>query len=125
MKIEKGAPLPYSKWDMRAKGHKGPDLYLCPTGCAGCLYPPDSLSKHVFDKKILKEKCFYADDIWLKCMAYLKGTKVVLTDVDNPECIDLIGENKAGLAKVNVLNNKNDEQMADVSKYYGITWDEE
>lgn len=125
MKIKGGAPLPYSKWEMRAKGHKGPDLLLCPTGCAGCLYPPGSLSDHVFDKEVLKEKCFYADDIWLKCMAYLNGTKAVLTDVNTPECIDLIGENKTGLAKVNVLSNKNDEQMVNVSNYYGITWDEE
>ena len=125
MKVEGGAPLPYSKWEMRAKGHKGPDLLLCPTGCAGCLYPPGSLSEHVFDKEVLKEKCFYADDIWLKCMAYLNGTKAVLSDLDNPECIDLIGENRTGLAKINVLNNMNDEQMTNVSKYYGITWKKE
>lgn len=123
MRIEKGTLQPYSKWKMRARGYKGPDLLLCPTGCAGCLYPPDSLSEHVFDKEVLLDKCLYADDIWLKCMGYMRGTMTVLTDIDNPEIIDVIGTSKAGLARVNVLNNMNDQQMYNVSKHYNIRWE--
>ena len=114
--------LPYEKWDKLSKGYMGPDLYLFPTSGAGCLYPPNSLSNHVFDKEIFKNICFYADDIWLKCMAFLVKTEVLLTSIDNPEVIDIYGTKKNGLAKLNVQQNLNDTQIVAVTKYYDIKW---
>lgn len=118
-----GKLLPYNNWEYRAKGCKGVNIMYCPTGAAGVLYPPHSLSEHVFDKEVLKELCFWADDIWLKCMSYLKGTEVALTGKNNPEIIDIVGANKKGLAKVNVEQNLNDTQLKAVSDYYNIKWD--
>lgn len=117
-----GELLPYDSWIYRAKGCYGEDAMLCPTGCGGTLYPPYSLSEHIFDSEVIKKICFYADDIWLKCMGYMKGTKVALTDRDNPEVIDVAGANKNGLAQVNVEQKLNDKQMRAVCNYYGIKW---
>lgn len=122
MMVKNGVILPYSEWNMRALGCIGPDLYLCPTGCGGCLYPPRCLSKHVFEVEIIKKICFYADDIWLKCMEYIAGTKVILTGKDNPEIIDIIGGKNTGLAKINIEQNLNDKQLNAVTSYYDIKW---
>lgn len=122
MKKRDGQLLPYNSWTYRAKGYSGVNIMFCPTGCAGILYPPHSLSEYVFDKEVLKKICFFADDIWLKCMGYLNGTEVVLTGKDNPEVIDVIGANKMGLAKLNVEEDFNTKQLKEVSKYYRIEW---
>lgn len=117
-----GKLLPYNSWIYRAKGYTGINIMFCPTGCAGVLYPPHSLSEHVFDSDVIRELCLFADDIWLKCMSYLKGTEVVLTEKDNPETIDIAGANKTGLAQLNVGQDLNDKQIKAVSDYYNIEW---
>ena len=71
---------------------------------------------------MIRELCLFADDIWLKCMSYLKGTEVVLTEKDNPETIDIAGANKTGLAQLNVGQDLNDKQIKAVSDYYNIEW---
>lgn len=122
MKKKDGKLLPYNQWNWRAVDCMGPDLYLCATGGAGCLYPPHCLSEHIFDKETLKKYCFLADDIWLKCMEYLVGTEVVLTEKNHPEVYDVLGAKDNGLAKVNVEQGSNDSQLRDVAAYYGIRW---
>lgn len=117
-----GKVADYDNWKYRARGVRGPSLLLCPTGCAGCLYPPKSVSSHVFDVEQIQQICFFADDIWLKCMSFMVGTKVVLTRINNPEIFDTEGTNKSGLAKLNVEQNLNDKQFQEVSNYYSIKW---
>lgn len=122
MIIENKTVLPYNKWSYRAKGEIGPSMYLCATGGAGCLYPPHLISEHVFDKEVFQELCFYADDIWLKCMEKICNIPVVLTDRDNPEIITTLGSNEGGLASSNVEGGKNDQQFRAVTEYYNIKW---
>ncbi len=114
--------LPYNQWNYRAKGYIGPDHYLCATGGAGCLYPPHLLSEHVFDKEVFREICFYADDIWLKCMERMNNIPVVLTGINNPEIISIIDTSEGGLAQMNVEEGKNDQQLRAVTEYYKIKW---
>lgn len=122
MKFDGTQLLPYDKWNQLAKGCKGPDLYLCQTGGAGCLYPPGSLDENVFNISLIKQLCPLADDLWLKSMSFIKKTKVVLTGENNPEIIDVIGNKENGLARVNVENNKNDQQLNAMTKYFQINW---
>lgn len=117
-----GELKPYNAWNWLAKGTRGPSLSLFATGGAGCLYFPNSLSKHVFDKNICIKYCLNADDVWLKCMSFINGTEVVITGIDNPEIIDVVGNKDNGLAKQNVSDGNNDNQLVAVSKYYGIDW---
>ena len=113
MKKENGTVLPYNNWYYRAMGCIGPNLYLCAMGCGGCLY---------LNREVFKEICFFADDIWLKCMEYINKVPVVLTGANNPEVISVIGSNEGGLAQSNVEDNKNDLQFRAVSEYYNIKW---
>lgn len=123
MKFENGAPKPYMAWNMLAKGCTSPSLTLCATGGAGCLYPPGCLSEHVFDKEVFMSICLYADDLWLKCMSYIKGTQTVLSEKDNPEIITVKNKkDDGGLAAINVVGQKNDEQLLSVTNYYHIEW---
>ena len=114
---------PYNKWSSRAPGCAGPDLYLCATGCSGCLYPSHTLSEHVFEKDVFMKICYYADDIWLKCMEYLVKTPVVLTGINNPEIFTIAGTSEGGLAQTNVEDGKNDQQLMAVTEHYDIKWD--
>ena len=122
MIIQDGTLLPYNKWKYRAAGCIGPDLYLCATGCAGCLYPPTLLPNEVFNKDVFKEKCFLADDLWLKCMEQINHVPTVLTGVNNPEIISTIGSDEGGLARSNVEEGKNDQQLKSVTEHYNIKW---
>ena len=122
MKIENNTVLPYNKWNYRAVGCAGPDVYLCATGCAGCLYPPNLLPEEVFNAEVFKEICFFADDLWLKCMEQINLIPTVLTGINNPEIITTIGSNVGGLAQSNVEDGKNDQQFKSVTEYYDIAW---
>ena len=53
---------------------------LLPIGVAGVLYPSGCMYKDVLDKRLIKELCLTADDIWLTCMALLNGTQKIQTD---------------------------------------------
>ncbi len=117
-----GKLLPYGKWNYLAKGCIGPSRYLCATGGAGCLYFPGALVEETFDKEKIKSLCLGADDIWLKCMSFLKGTKIVLTGINNPEIIDVRDNKKNGLAKQNVEMDMNDVQLLAVTEHYRIDW---
>lgn len=116
------SPLPYSKWNTKVRKSNSPGITLCPTGCGGVLYPPKSLDQRVFEKDVFMEICKYADDLWLKCMSFLNGTMIMISENNIPEIIDVISNKKNGLAKINVEEDFNTVQLNDVIKYYGINW---
>lgn len=116
---------PYSLWEMLAPGRKGPSMNLFATTGGGCLFPPHILPQEAFNKEAIHSYCINADDVWIKCMSYYNNVKVVLTDKDNPEIIEIMSLHKDGLAKQNVVNNMNDHQLRAVSDYYGIKWEPE
>ena len=122
MVFSNGVIQPYCFWEKLAGNSNAPDSLLCATGGAGCLYPPGSLSEHVFDKDVFSSLCLYADDIWMKCMEVLVNTKVVLTQPNPPEIITVYYDKKGSLASFNVINNQNDNQLKAVTNYYHIDW---
>lgn len=117
-----GSLLPYKKWNWLARDVVGPSIYIFATGGAGCLFFPGCVSDHLFDKEVILSKCLFADDVWLKCMSFMQGTKVVLTGINNPEILDLFGNKENGLAQKNVIQDMNDKQLKAVSEYYHIDW---
>lgn len=110
----------YEKWSTGSKNILGPDKLLMPTGSGGVLYPPGVLNKQVFEKETIKKICFFADDIWLKCMSFLNGTYVVKVHKMFPELFTVKNSNKTGLAKFNVEQAMNDEQIINVIQHYNI-----
>jgi len=113
---------PYEEWVNNNVKIEKPSLLLCPTGVGGVLYPPDSVHEEVFNEKNIKDLCFFADDIWLKFMSLKKRIKVVRS-TDFPQALFTITPaQKESLAKINVDNGKNDEQLKNLIDYY-YNWD--
>ena len=110
----------YNHWIDQYRKELNPSNAIIATGNAGVLYPPNSLDERAFDIEAIKKYCFEADDIWLKCMAILKGTKYIWVPndvVDLPE-VDCVG--KMTLSKENVVQNKNDKYLKNVMEHYKI-----
>ncbi|WP_117149336.1 hypothetical protein [Paraliobacillus zengyii] len=119
IQYEEDEVLPYSKW-LRKVDIIYPSYALCPTGCGGVLYPPNSLNESVFRKNDIKELCINADDLWLKIMSLLNQTKAVKTDPNMIGFIDIIQTQKVKLTKLNVGENMNDIQLKNILKKYKI-----
>jgi hypothetical protein len=90
---------------------------IFPTGGAGAIYPPHSLSPDVIDIEKINKLCPYGDDIWFWAMAKLKGTGYTIIKNCIRE-IQGIGIDNDGLWKINVVNKKNDEQIQNIIKEY-------
>ena len=116
-KDKEGCLLPYKEWEWET-GSLCDDEYIFPTGTGGVLYPPESLHKEVFNEKIFLEKCEYADDIWLYFMFRLNGYMAKKVDV-SLDFYSWRGTEKNGLARINVVNKKNDIQMKNLIEVYG------
>lgn len=91
----------YEHWPAVNYQEYNPDLIFI--GCAGILYPPNSLHKDAFDIDAIKRLAFSTDDIWLSCMARINGTPMLSTGYDYhhlqtliPGNVTLIGHNAQG-----------------------------
>ncbi|MBU3207627.1 glycosyltransferase family 2 protein [Clostridium algidicarnis] len=110
----------YLNWDYASPNLTGPDELLIPTGGAGALYPPKSLNEEVFNINSIKSLCPNADDIWLKCMGFMNGTKVVKVYPLYSEMFSVFNSDKDGLAKSNVIGGENDIQFKNIIDHYSI-----
>lgn len=118
--IENNKILPYRKWKHNSSNILFPTNCLFQTGGGGTLYPPNSFSKEAFDKDLIKDLCFYADDVWVKFMSFLNHKKIVTNSYynkDNPS----VGKTQIEkLATQNVILGGNDSQINDVIKHFKI-----
>jgi len=109
---------PYRKWKHNVTDTQ-PSFLLLATGGAGTLYPPGSLHKDVFNKELLRELCFYADDLWLKIMSLRKDIKIATNNMFNKDFASVGKSQRTKLVSVNVLQGGNDEQLNKLLIYYG------
>lgn len=63
---------------------------------------------------------FHADDVWLKMMAYLQGTKIITNKFYNKDFITVSKTQKEKLVSTNVIMGGNDEQLKNILDYYNI-----
>lgn len=113
-----GRPIPYMEWGWGAPGLAGPSRLLFATGTSGVIYPPASLSSHVFDVDVMRALCPTADDIWFKAMSLLAATavqKVRATSLDFPQ---IPGTDRRALWPVNFARNH--IQLQQVFDYYEL-----
>ena len=68
-----GALLPYLNWKLVDSTE--PSLFVFPVCVMGILYPPRSLHSEVFNIAAFRKLCPKADDIWMKAMSLLAGTR--------------------------------------------------
>ncbi len=112
----------YVNWEFECDSLE-PSKLVFPTGCAGCLYPPKSLSLEVLNKEVFMSICPYADDVWFKCMSLLNGTLCQKVFTHNKGGNDFIASEFSldnGLYNLNVGQSKNDEQIKAVFDKYNL-----
>ncbi len=118
--IKDGKVLPYRKWNHNAKNIVEPSHQLLQTGGAGTVYPPGSLSPNVLDKERILELSFHADDIWLKMMALINGTKIITNKLYNKDFVTVSKTQNEKLVSTNVLEGGNDMQLKNICDYYNV-----
>lgn len=124
MSFDKNGKLkPYCSWSWCGNSLIPSHLHFATTG-AGTLFPPHSLDDEVFNESIFADICFYADDVWVNCMAIKKGTMIKKTETHNPKGEDyLVNEDMqdVGLFNKNTSSeNGNDKQLKAVFEKYDL-----
>lgn len=118
---DKGKILPYNNWSKEQEKEN----IIFPVGVGGILYPPHSLHKDVLKENLFMSLCPLADDIWFWFMA-IKGMshhKIILSEKMHHYSFDSIYQyfhKGSALTHSNSQNNKNDEQISNLFKYYNI-----
>ena len=107
--------LPYHYWIKETRALIGyPSMQLLATGGAGCLYPPNTFPKELFEKEIIVNTCPHADDLWMKAMEIIVEIPVVvaftymLHYISGSQEETLFSQNK---------NGGNDEQLEKIINY--------
>lgn len=109
--------LPYEYWIKEFKEWLlKPSYQLFATSGAGTLYPPSCMHSFLFNKEAISETCRNADDLWLKAMQVLNDTPVVLAQ-DRYGIHYVPGTQVETLTNTNVLEDGNDIQLANISKW--------
>jgi len=107
--------LNYQKWIFDYNKEKKPSMQLLATGVGGVLYPPDILE--ISDKNLEEiNKCFYADDIYLKVLEIRKNIPVIWVEntwlQPKPFSKEIDKQIKEkGLWRINTLKNRNDDYI--------------
>ena len=106
---EQGEFLPYNDWP--DNGREAPSLATLAVGCSGILYPPGAVVKEAFDQEKLQKYALAVDDLWLKCMELLAGTKTVNCNQTILVYYNILSTRKSGLWVSNTGQQKNNDKV--------------
>ena len=115
-----GALLPYDQWEPYCTSIKEPSLELVALGVEGVLYPPHCMSAEAFNLDAIRKYSLRNDDLWLKMMQLLSGTKVVRVPVKSNRKIEIMKAQKIALYKSNVNKGQNDLYIQNIVSAYNI-----
>lgn len=101
----------YNNWINNYTISKKPSFKLIATGIGGVLYPPNCLDKRAFDKQSIMQTSLRQDDLWLKFMEVLNGTKTVWASNKCPEPYTIENSQTVCLSHENVANFQNDNAI--------------
>lgn len=118
----------YMDWEWEYQKENSPSIQIVATGGAGTLYPPKLMEQnYLFQTELIQMLSPTADDLWLKIMQVLKGTKVVLCDRKiEKERINfdiLLNEQTGSLQAENVHQNMNNIYMKRLMEHFKLTKD--
>ncbi|MDD2362780.1 MAG: glycosyltransferase [Oscillospiraceae bacterium] len=109
---------PYNEWMAVKRKEELKSEEIIPIGVGGVLYPPNTLSPIVFNRKEILNLCLHTDDLWLKTMSYINDTEIVFTG-KFPTLICIGNSQQESLAKINCGENRNDIEWKNILyKYY-------
>lgn len=116
-----GGMKKYNLWNMESQKTNRPSLRLCATGVGGVLYPPHCMYRDLLNYDLISKLSPNADDLWLKVMQVLQGTKVVLCDKKLwKNTFEVLNSQQTALNYENVGNQQNDIQMKNLTDYYHL-----
>ena len=122
MKVRNGKLMPYNKWDLEVE-LKNPSLLNFPTGGGGVLYTSDLIDAEVLNEDAFMALAPTADDVWFKAMSLKKGVECEQIKLECPfrdKFIFLDAMDDMALARTNLIQNKNDEQIQAVFRRYDL-----
>lgn len=122
MLMADGSLLPYRNWELEAS-QMGVSMMNFPTGVGGALYTSELLDDEVMNVDAFMKLAPTADDVWFKAMSLKKGISCSQVDLECPfreKFIFLDAMDDMGLANVNLVQNKNDEQIVAVFDRYKL-----
>ena len=118
---EKGRLTPYSTWKVNSSvGVDNPSMKLFPSTGGGTLYPYGSVNEEAFNKKIMKEIAFSADDLWMRFMSALNGTPIVKTKKNHRTFTTIEKLQTESLQTLNCLGGENDRTLERLSNRYPL-----
>ncbi len=82
----------------------------------GTLFEPMLMTKDIFRRDVFMKLTPLADDIWLNAMADLSKLQVKV--ISKKLLLPVISKDDNPLTKINVYENKNDQQINNVVNYY-------
>lgn len=115
-----GKVAPYSEWPLSHEVGV-PAGCLLATGVGGVLYPPRCMDERLFEKDLLKRACLQSDDLWLRTMQEIKGTKLVLADDDFVER-NTLGSQEVALYRVDRLTGRNDNDIRRIKNTFKLEY---
>lgn len=116
---DSGIPYPYAEFE-QGKGQSDfePSHNLLAIGSGGILYPPHCMNKQVFDLELVRKLALKGDDIWLKAMEVLEGTKVAR--VKGWYEINPVVKGSQEIALYHENYKANDKILKDVFRYFNL-----
>lgn len=121
MVVTNGNLQPYNSWKFETELDE-PSLLNFPTGVGGVLYTMNLLDEEVLNVENFTNLAPLADDVWFKAMSLKKRILCEQIKLECPfrEKFIFLETEDTGLATENVMQNKNDEQIASVFRYYNL-----
>jgi hypothetical protein len=114
-----GQPWPYLKWPAADK--QRPSMSLLPLGVGGVLYPEACLDVRVLDTALYTKLCPTADDLWLKAMAMLNGTRTVKVLGSKGIYPSIPFWNGQKLSPENIWNNGNNTALNNIMQHFDLS----
>lgn len=118
--LDDGRPAAYALWEHYCES-PNPDWDVFPVGAGGVLYPPSCFDHRVTQAKLFLEITPTADDVWLKYMCVLNGTRsmqVVGGSSLAKRFVELASSHENPLYSVNVKQGQNDRQISDMHDFF-------
>ena len=117
--FQDGKLMPYATWRVLSDvGVKEPSSKLFPSTGGGTLYPYGKISPIAFQIDQMKLLAYTADDLWMRFMSALQGTKIVKTRKYHKTFSVLEDSQEESLQEINCIGNENDRALERLSVAY-------
>lgn len=117
IKRDKGRLCAYNSWPKATEEEASISELFFGSG-GGTLFPSHSIHEDVFNIDLFMKLTPLADDIWLNAMSRLNETYIYSICNKNWIPLPVINKKNKTLAKQNVSENLNDNQIENVRSYY-------